>query len=111
MDTNVTPSKRRRLDNQDDSGDWDENFIFTQQDLDKLDIIESQAVGESVLHPSTSYHPDPDDSHAVAPVHYRPSLFQVPSVAEVNRLKVRTSTSSSSGSSAYPKSESSFSLR
>lgn len=110
--------KRRRVDNPaDDAGDWDDSFEFTQQDLENLDVVASQAIGE----PSTSKqgteldHGDAEQtldlgltSFNVTEGQDRPGLFQAPAPGATVRLKNRSSTSSSSESSVYPQSSASL---
>ncbi|KAK7102366.1 hypothetical protein V1264_020596 [Littorina saxatilis] len=112
-------SKRRRLDNlePDEMVDWDDSFEMTQQDLECLDVVASQAIGE----PSTSKEQTGVESReadqtiefettlAAAPTEAlsRPGFFQAPAPGATVRLKNRSSTSSSSDST-YPQSSASF---
>lgn len=112
--------KRQRLGNPpDDAGDWDDSFEFTQQELETLDVVASQAIGE----PSTSKqetesyleHGDTEQtlelesaSFIVTEGQGQQSLFQAPAPGATVRLKNRSSTSSSSESSVYPQSSASL---
>lgn len=112
--------KRQRLDNPpDDAGDWDDSFEFTQQDLETLDVVASQAICE----PSTSKqetelnleHGSAEQtlelestSFSVTEGQGQQSLFQAPVPGATVRLKNRSSTSSSSESSVYPQSSASL---
>ena len=112
--------KRQRLDNPpDDAGDWDDSFEFTQQDLETLDVVASQAICE----PSTSKQETElnlehggteqtleleSTSFSVTEGRGQQSLFQAPVPGATVRLKNRSSTSSSSESSVYPLSSASL---
>ena len=112
-------SKKRRLDNPlvDEGGDWDDSFEMTQQDLESLDVMASQAIegGPSTSKEGASLHEDTEQTLELgagtsfsAAGQDQPGVFQAPAPGSSLRLKNRSSTSSSSDSSVYPHSSASF---
>jgi hypothetical protein len=96
--------------NVEESDDWDDSFEMTQQDLDTLDIMASQALGDpSTSAPSTSRQPASIKKTEQSSFGAE-TTFQTPApgISVPSRLKDRSSTSGSSGSSVYPQSSASF---
>ncbi|KAL8577235.1 hypothetical protein ACOMHN_034261 [Nucella lapillus] len=123
--TDRTPqSKRRRVDKPapDESGDWDDEFDLTQQDLENLDVIASQAIEGGIAggEASTSRQGGQGSiehtlelgsaslSRSTQAGHDESGVFQAPTPGVTLRLKNRSSTSSNSDSSVYPQSSASF---
>ncbi|KAK7484326.1 hypothetical protein BaRGS_00024451 [Batillaria attramentaria] len=101
--------KRRRVEQTGagDEGDWDD-IELTQQDLETLDVIASQAAAE----PSQAAgHADPEQTLPLvsASIREQQSSFQMPGPSGALPLKGKASTSSSSESSLFPTSSTTLS--
>lgn len=98
--------KKRRTEKYVDDIDWDEDLEYTQQDLETLDIMESQAAYEPLKKSSGKTVEVAGEQRLLSVGSAQKTLFQAPGKAIA--LRPQLSSASSSESSVYPTSSTSF---